>query len=219
MVDDRLAFRLLWLAGSARLRMTGARRCFELPAQGPQAAHHLTTVVRIPGGVADALTAAQTRLRHRDPTHYYYPPQTMHFTVANLDHAPSHLVDQLPSLLGGLRRFEVAVQGLGVSPTTVFAQVLADDAAVRELRARLAALAPRSASFRLLDTLMRNVAVVNIVRFSGSVSAPFLTEVARMRKQRFGRFSVAHVELVRTDRLLSDAGTHALEVLALTDAG
>src|SRR5512132_447068 len=218
MLDDRLAFRLLWLAGYARLRITGERRCFELPAQGPQAAQHLTTVVRIPGGVADALTAAQTRLRQQGPAHYYYPPQTMHFTVANLDHAATHLVDQLPSTLAGFRRFEVAVHGLGVSPTTVFAQALPEDSAVRDLRAHLSALAPQPASFRLLDTLIRNVAVVNIVRFSGSVSAPFLTEVAHMRKRPFGRFSVAHVELVRTDRLLSDAGTQALGVLALGDA-
>jgi hypothetical protein len=32
MFDDRLAFRLLWLAGYARLRITAERRSFELPA-------------------------------------------------------------------------------------------------------------------------------------------------------------------------------------------
>lgn len=212
MLDDHFTLRLLWLAGFARLRVTAGRRSFELPAWGPEAAHHSTTVVRMPSEVADRLVAAQARLRQRDRAHYYYPPQTMHFTVSNLDHAARDLVAQLPSVLEGFRPFEVAVYGLGVSPTTVFAQALPEDSAVRELRARLSVLAPRPASLRLLDMLIRNVAFVNIVRFSGSVSAGLLAEVAYMRKRPFGRFSVGQVEVVRTDRLLSDAGTQALGV-------
>jgi hypothetical protein len=40
-----------------------------------------------------------------------------------------------------------------------------------------------------------------------------------MRKRPFGRFSVAKVEVVRTDRLLSEAGTQALGMLALGEPG
>jgi 2'-5' RNA ligase len=211
MSTGRLRHQLVWLAGYARLRLTAGRRAFELPPQGLAAADHLTTVVRVPDDVAAALGAAQERLRRLDPRHHYYPPQTMHLTVANLDHMPAGVSDRIGPVLEGLRPVDVLVRGLGVSPTTVFARVLPKDSGMRELRNRLAELAPKPLRPSLGDRAMLHLSFVNVVRFRGPVSAALLREVVRLRAAPVGRFSITEVELVRTDRLLSDAGTQLLQ--------
>jgi hypothetical protein len=43
------------------------------------------------------------------------------------------------------------------------------------------------------------------------VSAELLAEVSRLRSVDFGRFAVTEIELVCTDRFLSDAGTRVLD--------
>jgi 2'-5' RNA ligase len=210
MLRHQVRVQLVWLAGYARLRMTAGRQSFELPPQGMSAANHLTTVVRVPDDVAAALTAAQARLRRWDAWHHYYPPSTMHLTIANLDHVPSGLSDQISTVLDGFRPFDVLVRGLGVSPTTVFAQALPEDSALQELRRRLWALAPKPLLPGLLGRAMRHLSFINIARFCGPVSEELLTEVARLRPLTIGRFCVTEMELVRTDRFLSDTGTQVL---------
>ena len=63
--------------------------------------------------------------------------------------------------------------------------------------------------------LARGLGHANLVRFSGPVTAGFLAELARLRRQDFGTFTVDEVELVRTDRLLSPEGTTTLGRLRL----
>ena len=55
----------------------------------------------------------------------------------------------------------------------------------------------------------------DLARFSGPVTTGLLAELARMGRQDFGSFTVGEVELVRTDRLLSPAGTTTLARLPL----
>ena len=47
------------------------------------------------------------------------------------------------------------------------------------------------------------------------MTAGFLAELARLRGQDFGSFTVAEVELVRTDRLLSPEATTTLGKIQL----
>ncbi len=214
MLDDQLRFQLVWLVGYARLRVTAGRRSFHLPPLGIEAANHLTTVVRVPADMATVLTAAQARLKRWGSSHYYHPP-TMHLTISNLDHATSGLRDQISTVLEGFRPFDILVHGLSVSPTTVFAQALPEDSAVQELRRRLWAMEPKPFLPGLVSRAMRHLCLINIVRFCGPVSSELLTEVARLRTLSAGRFSVTEIELVRTDRFLSDTGTQVLERFSL----
>jgi 2'-5' RNA ligase len=215
MLDDQLSFQLVWLAGYARLRVTAGRRSFDLPPLGSEAVNHLTTVVRVPANITTILTMAQARLQRWDSGHYYYPPTTMHLTISNLDHVTSGLSDQISTVLEGVRPFDILVRGLSVSPTTVFAQALPEDSAVRELRRRLWAMEPKPFLPGLVSRAMRHLCFINVVRFCGPVSSELLTEVARLRTLSAGRFSVTEIELVRTDRFLSDTGTQVLERFSL----
>jgi 2'-5' RNA ligase len=215
MLDNQLRFQLIWLVGYARLRVTAGRRSFDLPPAGIEAANHLTTVVRVPADMATILTAAQARLKRWDSSHYYYPPTTLHLTISNLDHVTSSFRDQVSTVLEGFRPFDLLVRGLSVSPTTVFAQALPEDSAVQELRRRLWAREPKPLLPELVSRAMRHLCFINLVRFRGPVSSELLTEVARLRTLPVGRFSVTEIELVRTDRFLSDAGTQVLERFSL----
>jgi 2'-5' RNA ligase len=212
-LGDRAAARALWWPGWAATRATAGRRAFTLPPSGPAAAVHLTTVVRLPATVTAALAPTLDRLRAVGPRHHYYPPGTMHVTVQNLDAlAPAApLPDGLVELVAARAPFRLAVRGLGVAPGAVFALALAGDATLRSLRAGLAGLAGGHDRGRL----GRGLGHANLVRFSGPVTAGFLAELARLRRQDFGTFTVDEVELVRTDRLLSPEGTTTLGRLRL----
>jgi 2'-5' RNA ligase len=217
-LGDHARYRLAWEAGRVRLRAGAGRRSFTLPASGPGAAVHLTTVSRLPAEVAAALARAVDRLRPHGPGHHYYPPPTMHLTVQNLDgleldgDGGAARLAELRALFGAHPPFQVAARGLGVSAGTVFAQVLAGDATLRALRADLARLLQRHG---LTPRRARLPGHANVVRFSGPVTTAFLAELARQRRTDFGSWTVTGVELVRTDRFLSGEGTTLLERLAL----
>jgi 2'-5' RNA ligase len=205
--------RALWWPGWAATRATAGRRAFTLPPSGPAAAVHLTTVVRLPATVTAALAPTLDRLRAVGPRHHYYPPETMHVTVQNLDAlAPAApLPDGLVELVAARAPFRLAMRGLGVGPGAVFALALPGDATMASLRAGLAGLAGGHNRGRS----GRGLGHANLVRFSGPVTAGFLAELARLRRQDFGTFTVDEVELVRTDRLLSPEGTTTLGRLRL----
>jgi hypothetical protein len=143
----------------------------------------------------------------------------MHVTVQNLDAlapaaapprrpgGPAPLPDGLVELVAARAPFRLAVRGLGVAPGAVFVLALAGDTTLRSLRAGLAGLADGHDRGRLGQA--------NLVRFAGPVTAGFLAELARLRRQDFGTFTVDEVELVRTDRLLSPEGTTILGRLRL----
>jgi 2'-5' RNA ligase len=190
---------------------------FTLPPSGPAAAVHLTTVVRLPATVTAALAPTLDRLRAVGPRHHYYPPETMHVTVQNLDalRPAAPLPDGLIELVAARAPFRLAVRGLGVGPGVVFALALPGDATLASLRAGLAGLAGGHDRGRL----GRGLGHANLVRFSGPVTAGFLAELARLRRQDFGTFTVDEVELVRTDRLLSPEGTTTLGRLRLEGRG
>jgi 2'-5' RNA ligase len=219
---DRLLHRLAWEAGRARLRAGAGRTAFVPPPSGPAAALHLTTVARLPAEVVATLAPALARLRADGPGHHWYPPGTVHLTVQNLDgldldgDAGTARLAELRALLGAHAPFPAAVRGLGVSAGTVFAQVLPCDASLRRLRADLRgflrrhAVAPRRA---------RPLGHANLVRFVGPVTAAFLAELARQRRRDFGSWTVTEVELVRTDRYLSQEGTTVLARLGLGPTG
>ncbi len=71
-------------SGWAATRASAGRRAYTVPASGPAAAVHLTTVVRLPAPVAEALAPALDHLRTLGPGHHWYPPETMHVTVQSL---------------------------------------------------------------------------------------------------------------------------------------
>jgi hypothetical protein len=225
MIREQLGFRLAWRAGSVWSRLTAGRTIHELPPSGPAAAVHQSTIIRLPLSIAAALTPTLERLQEQGPQHYYYPGDTMHVTVLSMDgFLPNDLdattrLTELCSVISSHPSFELAVRGLNISPTTVFAQIMPHDRTLRSLRCHLRAIAKQSCSraggHGAYGVITRTLVHANVVRFSGPVTKGFLDELSRYRQTRFGRWTVREVEYVHSDRLLSQEGTQVVERIPL----
>jgi hypothetical protein len=186
------------IASTARLLMW--RREHALPPPSS----HVTAVARVPLARAMEIAATIESLRELAPTHYFYPADTLHLTVQNLDDLGPDAVALARDLLEATPPFELDLRGLNVSGHSVFVQALPLDGTLRDLRRRF-------------DT--RRVAVsfghMNVVRFKGRVGRGLLAAVARRRALPLGRLAVEEVEIVETDRLLSSTATRVVERVAL----
>jgi len=227
MFGQRLGFQLVWLASSSWLRLSAGRTAYVLPPSGPDVAVHQALVVRVPLRVASSVAPALEGLRQHDPHHHYYPPDTMHVTVCKLGQFPSDdlgvaaRLAEVRHIAASYSSFALTMRGLNLSPTTVFAQVFPHDKTFHSLRRHLGGIAERnvdrSSSERIIDGVARNLAHANVVRFSDLVTTAFLKEVSRLRRMHFGRWTVREVEVVRSDKLLSQEGLHVIERIPLAE--
>jgi hypothetical protein len=226
--DTTLRFGALWTIGMATLSLSAVRRQQHvLPPSGPAAAVHLTLVARLPQQATSGIAEILSDLKRRDPSHHYYPADTIHVTILNFDNMKdvdrSRLLAQLRHCTGSLRPFSLSARGLGVSPNSVFLQLFPEDHSLRDLRHKLSLLTQdgfhpqqRAMDSRLLRGLLfRRLAFANLIRFSGPISLPFIHEIARHRTTNFGSFCVEALELVQTDRLFSAADTTIIDRLPL----
>lgn len=222
---ERLVFRVAWLAGKAWLRLPTGRAFHTLPPSGPDAAVYRPVVVRLRRNIAASITSALARLREHGPQHFYYPPESMHVTIQALGPLLLDGPDSaarlaaLRTLIGSYPSFDLTVCGLNVSPGTVFAQVIPHGPELGKFRKEVRALHGSHPQLHLASSLgvfaRTLLPHANVVRFSGPVTASFLDELSRSRREYFGRWTVREVELVRTDRLLSREGTQVLERIPL----
>lgn len=225
---DTLRFGSLRTIGFVTLGVSALRRQHHaLPPSGPAAAVHLTLVARLPQQASSGVDEVLSDLKRHDPSHHYYPADTIHVTIRNFDSMKdvdrSQLLAQLRHCIGSLRPFSLKARGLGVSPNSVFVQLFREDGSLSDLRRKLSLItqdnphtrkrATGSRPFR--DLLFRRLAFANLIRFSGPVSLPFIREIARHRTTSFGSFCVEALELVQTDRLFSEAGTTTIDRMPL----
>jgi 2'-5' RNA ligase len=201
------------VASSARL-LVHRRKEYRLPPHGPGSSSHVTAVSRVSVQRADDVARALESLRATAPEHYFYPPETLHLTIRNLDGLDAAAFDAAAAILSAAPAFDLELHGLNVSSQTVFVQALPRDDTLRSLRRRLDDLLRASTRPHLPASL----AHVNVVRFRGRVGPSLLLAVARQRSLALGTLRVDEVEIVETDRLFSAAGTRTVRRIAL-DAG
>jgi 2'-5' RNA ligase len=179
-------------------------------------------VIRPPQHIVSSVAPALDQLREVGPNHYYYPMDTMHVTLGSASpslsdgsNTAAHLA-KLRAVIGSYPSFDLALEGLNVSPFTVFAQVVGCDSKLRSLRRALRMLGPSNSEVGVFGLCIRDLLPhVNLVRFSGHVTADFLKEISRYRRVCFGRWTVREVEVMRTDTLLTREGRQVLERIPL----
>jgi hypothetical protein len=105
----------------------------------------------------------------------------------------------------------------------VFVQLFPQSRALSALRRELSALGLPSPDetlrARVRRRLVAGLAGANLVRFSGPVTRAFIRETARRRWTGFGSWTITHLEVVRTDKLLSETGTRTIDCIALGRPG
>jgi 2'-5' RNA ligase len=201
------AFAVNWALTSSWLRVT--RRRVGSPADFEIGSPiYLTTVARLPTEISAALADAASRLAGPGSGHYLYPPETIHLTVASLADLPGP-EPMVEAALEGEEPFEVEVRGLNLALDSVFAELYPRGPGLESVRRRLREGESREHG-PAARWLRRRLAHANLVRLGGPVEPRLIAEVRRLRRARFGSFEVAAVELARTDKVLSGAGTRPL---------
>jgi 2'-5' RNA ligase len=221
-VCERLSFQLAWLISSAQLRLCAGSALHSLPPSGPDAALYYTVVIRPPAHVVASVAPALERLQEIGSHHYYYPPDSMHVTVGGVSRFLSHGSNaaarhaELRAIIGSYPSFDLTLRGLNVSPFTVFAQVIPHSSTLRALRTDLRMLGRRAGGASGFGTYVRDLLPhMNIVRFSGRVTADFLGEVSSSRQVWFGRWTVREVEVRWFDTLRPGKDRQVLERVPL----
>jgi hypothetical protein len=199
----------LQLASATALSWRAARsydrRSEPLPPRGRDASMHLTSVLRLPNLDIPALDISAR--------HYCYKAGELHVTVANLDNATAP-VDRAVARLQdqNLEAVSVRLCRVRCSPDTLFIHCVAGTALARLRRAvRDAFGAPPLRS--PLSLLTTSLAHVNVARFDGCGERP------SQRSLLDQEVTLRRLEIVRTDRYLSDEGTELLAKIDLRAEG
>ncbi|WP_007512919.1 2'-5' RNA ligase family protein [Pseudofrankia saprophytica] len=180
--------------------------------EGPRA--FLTTVVRVPETVGARVREA-ARPAAAAGGHHLYPAADLHVTLINLDRyadVPIARVEQvLADCVAAAPPVILDLRGLSVARGTVYVQAYARPArAFPRLRASI--LRRLDPAGRIQPPRRTVLALSNVVRFR-STDVAAARKVARAhRADHFGSFLLEAVELVRTDKVMSAAGTEILAV-------
>jgi len=207
---------LLWRGARRRLRSGDPPT---LPPSGSANASYVTTITRVGGDLGDSLRPVTDQLVAADPSHYRYPSGDLHITFALLaevppgERVPDSVVDGVRRAIEGHRRRRLDATGLNLTPTTVFATMQVDEEllALRKAIGRVALVdwaAPTGGG--LFGRVAHRLFYTNLIRFDGPVDQALIDIVAGLRKTALGSALVDHVELVRTDKLLSEPATETI---------
>jgi 2'-5' RNA ligase len=213
----RLAYAANWQLTKRWLSSTAGQRIGRpsLPEIGDP--RFLSVIARLPAEIADSLAAATRPLLAAGHEHHAYPAGTIHLTILGLADFWG-VEDEIRDIARRNRPFAVDVGGLNASTRTVFAELYPRGGGLtvlrRELGGVLAPLHPPPSRW-----VRHRLAHANVLRFGASAGTSLIEEVAGLRRRDFGRFEVAEIELVRTDKVLSVKGTSMLGRFALQGAG
>jgi 2'-5' RNA ligase len=204
---------------------------FLLPSSYAAIPPHFTLVARLPQVHNTAIGEIVAKLRRKYPSHHYYPSETIHLTIKNLDSIGFdnieriELLNQLRNCIESCGPFFMQGKGLGVSPNSVFLQLFPEDHSLANLRRKLSSLDQRNDRISkqtvfdmLLTALFRELAFANLVRFSGSLSTSLIRDIGRYRSTCFARFPIEVLQVVQTDKLLSNAGTKIISQFTLAES-
>ncbi|HSW77241.1 MAG TPA: hypothetical protein VLG36_00395 [Candidatus Chromulinivoraceae bacterium] len=185
---------------------------------------HITTIIRLPVNVATTISNECKDIGLFD---YHYPTQDIHLTLINLDKLLGNHKDvdwdklgrRISDEIENLPHMKFSVKGIGVFPTTVFAQVY-DTNSMLELY-RVSIIKGVKSYLAMDDTTDEIRAVVpgatfaNIVRFKDKPDSKLVESIRKMHGYDFGESDPVSFEVVTTDRLLSKGGTIVHNIIKL----
>jgi hypothetical protein len=186
-----------------RLRVSGSAGPPPPPSEGP----YLSLILRLPEQPLSGACRAASEILDGTGAHLY-PPSTVHLTLLSLDDGvdPADVEPALPVWAQGRAPLRVGVRRVGYSTASAFLELRGGEGLLSARRSLARAIGLRRRGLaRIRDT----VAVANFARFR----APLRREVAlRLRRIRLPEeeLPLADLELVLTDKVLSDAGTQVL---------
>jgi 2'-5' RNA ligase len=183
--------------------------------------HYTTTVIRLPKTLSEKL-AGEVRSACADD--YHYPTEDVHLTLLNLDslllgHQNIDWVAlgaHITQASKGLPALEFEIRGIGIYPTTVYAQAYDMHGGLELYRN---AIAKAVASYLQVEAsaaaLVPGVAFINLVRFKNKPERSLVEFIRNKREIKAGTFKPTEFEVVTTDKLLSKPNTVQRAVIGL----
>jgi hypothetical protein len=227
------SFAEIWQRSSGELRSGRTRIDIEPPRKWPL----YSFVCRIPHAVGKE---AVDRLIATDPAwsaHYVYPPSTVHMTVLFLtpylgigaqtdpDELRRKLIDAeelARDVFAAFGPITFRAYGLNAFPSTVFLQLLPRDPAMpykirRALADRLLSAGfPGATPADYEGRKPLHLAYSNFVRFRHTLSPQLLPTIEANRETDFGEVTLGTVELVKSDKVLSEKKTETISQFVLS---
>jgi 2'-5' RNA ligase len=198
----------------------------DFPPPSELTARHHTTVVRVPSDLAQRCAALIQPLKEAFPDHYYYPAQELHFTLINLDAfvgaSRASAVDFV-AIAEGLKQsvallppLTLQLKGLGIFPTTIFAQVYDTSGTIELYRTAIKKTLQALLSLDVdAEHLVKGMAFVNIARFKHAAGPEIVDALEKYRQADIGSFTAEAIELVTTDKLFSRSNTVVHDTIRL----
>ncbi len=227
------SFAEIWQRSSEQLLAGETKVDIEPPQKWPL----YSFVCRVPPAVG---MQAVDALLSTDPawkTHYIYPPSTIHMTMGfltpymgiNAYTDPGELLDKLAEseriareVFSAFSPLSFRAQGLNAFPSTAFVQLLPKDPAMpfkvrRALAdALIAARFPGATPADYEGRKPLHLAYGNIARFRHTLSPSLVATIKANRLVDFGDVNLDTVELVRSDKVLSDLNTETVSRFPLS---
>jgi hypothetical protein len=176
------------------------------------AVRHVTSVTRLPSWLAAAATSVVEGLPGV-AGHYVYPQPDVHLTLLNLDRsAYPNRVQLAREALTGAAVCSVELRGLATPSHSVYAKVYDSSGALAALRGRIAGATGCRPSLAA-----RWLGFVNLVRFTSQDVAELVDAVRAMHRAPLGTLEIRHIEIVETDKVLSQHATTVLQRIDLAD--
>jgi 2'-5' RNA ligase len=223
----RTSFAEIWQQSSEQLRAGNTKVDIEPPQRWPL----YSFVCRVPTAVGARAVDALLSDGPAWAEHYIYPPSTVHMTVLFLtpylgigsQTDPDYLRIRIAEaeeiardVFESFGPMNFRAHGLSAFPSTVFLQLIPEDQAMpyrlrRTLADRLRAAAfpdATPADYEVRKPL--HLAYGNIARFRHPLIPSLLTSIESNRDRDFGEVTFDSVELVRSDKLLSEENTELL---------
>jgi len=227
------SFAEIWRSSSEQLLAGKSTVDIEAPRRWPL----YSFVCRVPQAAATEAVNALTSANPGWTEHYIYPPPTIHMTVLFLTPYLGIESQMDPVLVrgrigdaeeiarevfAGFGPVTFRAHGLNAFPSTVFLQLLPEDPEMPfELRKALAeklkaAEIPGATPADYESRKPLALAYGNIARFRHTVAQSFIPSIQKNRDTDFGEVTFDTIELVKSDKLLSERRTESIARFALT---
>jgi|GEM_PF-5747435 len=183
----------------------------------------LTLLARTPKDLHQNISQIIQELGSKFPNQFFYPVERIHFTIIGLipvkekiEISKGLLEKLIPLIKNTLHKypaFEIELNGLNITPISVFIQGFYSDNILDNIRKELILKTKtENLGFNLdhLSSFNLSYAWFTIMRFTDNEVSKLLVEVKKFRDFEFGKFMVQDIQLVTTDKCFSKKNTEVI---------
>ena len=216
--EQKFIFSNYWDEFSAQIKSGDS--FVDFPGEKDSRLRYFTSIIRLPSEIARKLYNSVNSIC---PNDYHYPVSDIHTTVVGIQRVDagdddinwSIFNDDIAERIKDLEQLELNVCGLGIFPTTIYAQIYIKPGVIDLYRQ---AVLDAYKTFKAIDPdksiakiISPGVAFANLVRFKNQPDNTLLNDISKLRNANFGTFSPEFIEVVKTNKLFQSQHTQTMQ--------